>query len=149
MKGKSISMNMGMKHLSKSTVLFIFQEFVILFPHHDPWLCFQNATYPSSFCEINVSISSVCLLLQTNSFLVYLSALTKFLISNLSKKNTPLLVFLKDSNKEISSMYSICEKSCYAIWPKGFTQRIYMFAMKWLITFIYFAVKSRIRNLNC
>ena len=35
-EGKSISMNMGMKHLSKLTVLFIFQEFVSLLLHHDP-----------------------------------------------------------------------------------------------------------------
>ena len=39
---------------------------------------------------------------------MYLSALAKFLTSILPKKDTPLLVFLKDSNKEYQeSMYSI------------------------------------------
>ena len=36
---------------------------------------------------------------------MYLSALVKFLISTLPKKNTPLLALLKDSNKEISRIY--------------------------------------------
>ena len=60
---------------------------------------------------------------------MYLSTLTKFSIATLTKKNTPLLVFIKILTKKYQeSMHSICEKSCYnmKVLLKDFTCSIYV-----------------------
>ena len=65
MKESSISMNMGMKHLSKLRALFIIQEFVILLPHYDPWLCVLKSDLPFFFLrDKSINISSLAIVID-------------------------------------------------------------------------------------